>query len=121
MNVNIRLYDAVLTEGARWLAVLQKEHRTLVVQDESLVAPGFKFFLEIARVASTYDIDVYTAAPWWKYLWLKYIKKFKFLKRPPKTTVFYIDAKVFMEELAKFFKLTPMECYEMYNNYGVRR
>ena len=34
MEMNEKFYDAILTEGARWLAVLHRDHGKLVVKKE---------------------------------------------------------------------------------------
>lgn len=122
MEEKLKLYDQILTEGARWLAVLQKEHGPLFIKDESLNKSWYICFLEIARVASNYGIDFYINAPWYRRFYLCYIKRFKFLKRPLYTDGYEIDAWRFMEELLTYFK-QPCTIYEEIQNtyYGGKK
>ncbi len=116
MEINERFYDAVLTEGARWLAILYKEKGPLVVHGW-----GESCFMDIARVATTYEIGVYFQMPWWRYLYMKYIKRFKFLKRPPRTDCYNIVPTDFIKELALYFKTTPEELARLCDQYGICR
>ena len=115
MEINEKFYDAVLTEGARWLAILYKEKGNLVVEG------GWHepCFMDIARCALSYDVGVYFKMSWWRYVYIKYIKKFKFLKRPPKTNGYDIIPADFLQELCSFFKITPDELRTLHAQYGL--
>lgn len=117
MEEKRKIYDTILTEGARWLAVLaQNEKNCLIINDDKMDI-SYKCFLEIARITSNYGIEFYSRAPWYKYFYLKYIKRFKFLKRPPSTSGYYINPASFMDELLDFLSQPLDILYELYNEY----
>ena len=119
MEEKRKIYDTILTEGARWLAVLaQNEKNCLIINDDKMNI-SYKCFLEIARITSNYGIEFYSRTPWYKYFYLKHIKKFKFLKRPPRTDCYNIVPTDFIKELALYFKTTPEELARLCGQYGI--
>lgn len=117
MEINEKFYDAVLTEGARWLAMLYSDHGKLVVKKEWNNMP----FMDIARVALSYDVGIYFQMSIWRYLYTRYIKRFMFLERPQSTNYFEVVPADFIAELASFFKITPEKLNELHQQYGVYR
>lgn len=124
MEEKEKLYDAILTEGARWLLFLQDSRKDIAgfgIKDVQLDNSTYGF-LSIARIFSIYSGKFYIKTNWFKYLYLKYIKKFKFLKRPPKMEIEYIDKNIFIKELTGYFDKSPSIIEEIYNYYyGVKR
>ena len=116
MEHNEKFYDAVLTEGARWLAALYERKGPLVVYG----AERHMCFMDIARVVSSYDVVLYFRMPWWRFIYLRYFKRFKFLKRP-QSAGFQVYATTFQKELASFFKTTPEELARLCRQYGICR
>lgn len=124
MEEKEKLYDAILTEGVRWLLVLQKNREFISgfgIKDVQLNNSTYGF-LSIARIFSVYSGKFYIKTNLFKYLYLKYIKKFKFLKRPPKAEIEYIDKDLFIKELTEYFDKSPSIIEEIYTYYyGVKR
>lgn len=74
-------------------------------------------FLSIAQVYQVYGGDFCFDGNIFTYLYLKYIKKFKFLKRPGKFVVDYIDAEAFCRELCDSFDTDVHIIEEIYEHY----
>ena len=116
MDDKNKLYDTILTEGARWLQYNRTKGKCLCAKDAHLDAQ-YKCFLEIARSYAIYVGDFAIDCPLWKYLYLKYIKKYKFLKRPQSTDIYYINVSQFLDELADFFGRPITIFTDIYNHY----
>ena len=117
MEMNEKFYDAILTEGARWLAVLHGNHGKLVVKKEWDNKP----FMDMARVALSYDVEIYFQMSIWRYLYTRYIKHFIFLKRPQNSNYFEVVPSDFIKELTSFAQITPEQLNELHQKYGVYR
>ena len=121
MEEKEKFYDAVLTEGARWLAMRYKTMpyvtalgvKKLPLNDKSYG------FLALARVYQVYSGEFCFGGNIFTYLYLKYIKKFNFLKRPRKYTVDYIDPDVFCKELCDYLKTDISTIEEVYRYYYI--
>ena len=114
MEKSMKMYDTVLTEGARWLAMLDKGKGPLIIAHK----PESMCFLNMARVVSSYEVNIYYRAPLWKFLYMKYIKKFKFLNWPQNVKGLVINQSGFMKEMAEWFDTTPEELEELQEFYG---
>ena len=71
-----KLYDAILTEGARWLLLLQDQKKEIAgfgLENIQLNDATYGF-LSIARVFNIYGGRFYIKTNWFKYFYLKYIK-----------------------------------------------
>lgn len=120
MEEKEKFYDTILTTGARWLVMRYEK------SPEEITALGVKKlplnnmsygFLALARVYQVYSGEFCFGGNIFTYLYLKYIKKFKFLKRPHGFTVDYIDADIFCKELCDTFNTDVSIIEEIYKHY----
>ena len=123
MEEKEKLYDSILTTGARWLAIRENTFPSLDgfgLKDIKLNSNTY-IFLSIAQIYTTYTGKFYFKGNIFKYLYLKYIKKFKFLSRVNDNIVDYIDVNIFLSELVSAFneKLPIIE--EIYKHYYIGR
>ena len=120
MEEKEKFYDAILTTGARWLVMRYEqspeEITALGVKKLSLNNTSYGF-LALARVYQVYSGEFCFGGNIFTYLYLKYVKKFKFLKRPHGFTVDYIDADVFCKELCDTFNTDVSIIEEIYKHY----
>lgn len=116
MDEKEKKFDAILTTGARWLAVRKKEMPYIdgfAIKDVKL--NNFTYgFLAIARIFNAYNEEFYIQTNIFKYLYLKYIKGFKFLKRINGNVVDFIDINVFLRELSEYFNESITVIDEIY-------
>ena len=123
MEEKEKFYDTILTTGARWLVMryeqLPEEITALGVKKLSLNNTSYGF-LALARVYQVYSGEFCFGGNIFTYLYLKYIKKFKFLKRPRKFVVDYIDADIFCKELCDTFNIDTSIIGEIYEHYYMR-
>lgn len=123
MEEKEKFYDTILTTGARWLVMryeqLPEEITALGVKKLSLNNISYGF-LALARVYQVYSGEFCFGGNIFTYLYLKYIKKFKFLKRPRKFVVDYIDADIFCKELCDVFNTDTSIIGEIYEHYYMR-
>ena len=119
MEEKEKFYDAVLTEGARWMALRYQMLKDIT--GLGLVKPKLNKttygFLAIARIYNTYIGNFYIKTNIFTYFYLKFIKKFKFLKLAPKDGVEYIDQKIFLTELVEHFNKPISLIEEIYTYY----
>ena len=123
MDEREKKFDAILTTGARWLMMRKRLFPYIdgfAIKDVKLNNLTYGF-LSIARVYITYEGSFYIQTNIFKYLYLKYIKHFKFLKRINGNIVDYIDVNIFLSELVSAFdeKLPIIE--EIYKHYYMGR
>lgn len=119
MEEKEKFYDKVLTEGARWMWVMRKTRpyiNALGVKQVALNDLSYGF-LAIARIYNVYGGVFCFKGNIFTFLYLKYIKGFKFLKRPSKYSVEYINIGDFCGELSEYFESTPTLIKEIYKYY----
>ena len=119
MTEREKKFDAILTTGARWLAVRKKDLPYIdgfAIKNVELNNLTY-CFLSIARVYITYEGSFYIDTNLFKYLYLKYIKRFKFLKRINGNIVDYIDVGIFLSELVNAFNEELPIIEEIYQTY----
>ena len=119
MTEREKKFDAILTTGARWLAVRKKDLPYIdgfAIKNVELNNLTYGF-LSIARVYITYKGSFYIDTNLFKYLYLKYIKQFKFLKRINGNIVDYIDVGIFLSELVNAFNEELPIIEEIYQTY----
>ena len=109
-------YDKILTEGVRWLGVLHSQHSQMGVIFK-VNNTNFKFFLELARMYSVYFNEFYIQCSWFRYVWLRWIKKYSFLRRSCDEKIFYIDPDRFLDELAEGCNISVSTFTEIYNYF----
>ena len=119
MDEREKKFDAILTTGARWLMVRKRDFPYIdgfAIKDVKLNDLTYGF-LAIARVYVTYEDSFYIQTNIFKYLYLKYIKRFKFLKRINGNIVDYIDVNIFLSELVNAFDEKLLIIEEIYKHY----
>ena len=119
MTEREKKFDVILTTGARWLAVRKKDLPYIdgfAIKNVELNNLTY-CFLSIARVYITYEGSFYIDTNLFKYLYLKYIKRFKFLKRINGNIVDYIDVGIFLSELVNAFNEELPIIEEIYQTY----
>lgn len=119
MTEREKKFDAILATGARWLAVRKKDLPYIdgfAIKNVQLNNLTYGF-LSIARVYITYEGNFYIDTNLFKYLYLKYIKQFKFLKRINGNIVDYIDVGIFLSELVNAFNEELPIIEEIYQTY----
>ena len=89
MEEKEKFYDTILTTGARWLVMRYTELSEITALGvKKLPLNNMSYgFLALARVYQIYSGEFCFGGNIFTYLYLKYIKKFKFLKRPRKFVV----------------------------------
>lgn len=121
MEKRERLYDAILTTGARWMAARKK----MMPYVDGFAIKNIKLnnltygFLAIARIFNTYGGKFYVQTNIFKYFYLKYVKGFKFLKRINGNIVDFIDVTVFLNELTGYFSEPLAVIDEMYSAFYI--
>lgn len=121
MEEREKLYDAILTTGARWMAVRKKAMPYIdgfAIKDIKLNNLTYGF-LAIACVFNAYGGEFYIQTNIFKYFYLKYIKGFKFLKRINDNIVDFIEVNVFLSELTRYFSEPLAIIDEMYNAFYI--
>lgn len=121
MEEREKLYDAILTTGARWMAARKKMMPYVdgfAIKDVKLNSLTYGF-LAIARVFSTYGGEFYIQTNIFKYLYLRYVKGFKFLKRVNGNIVDFIEVSVFLSELTGYFNEPLAVIDEMYSAFYI--
>lgn len=119
MTEREKKFDAILATGARWLAVRKKDLPYIdgfAIKNVELNNLTYGF-LSIARVYITYEGNFYIDTNLFKYLYLKYIKRFKFLKHINGNIVDYIDVGIFLSELVNAFNEELPIIEEIYQTY----
>ena len=119
MTEREKKFDAILATGARWLAVRKKDLPYIdgfAIKNVELNNLTYGF-LSIALVYITYKGSFYIDTNLFKYLYLKYIKQFKFLKRINGNIVDYIDVGIFLSELVNAFNEELPIIEEIYQTY----
>lgn len=119
MEEKEKFYDTILTTGARWLVMRYEELPDITALGvKKLPLNNISYgFLALARVYQVYSGEFCFGGNIFTYLYLKYIKKFKFLKRPRNFTVDYIDPTIFCKELCTAFGVDISIIEEIYKHY----
>lgn len=76
-----------------------------------------KFFFELARMYAVYYDSIYIKCSLLRYIWLRWMKKYIFLRRPPRADIFYIEPDGFLNELAQACEIPVTTFTEIYNYY----
>lgn len=119
MGKEEKLFDEILTTGARWMAF----YKNNLINKDGLGLKDIKLnkttygFLAIARVYNTYGGDFFVDTNIFKYWYLKYIKGFKFLQRVNGNLVDYIDINIFLSELVTQYGEQVKIIETIYNTY----
>lgn len=109
-------YDKILTDGVRWLALLHSYHPEMGIKYK-VWDDDTKFFFELARMYSVYYDNLYIKCSLLRYMWLRWVKKYSFLRRPPHADVFYIEPDGFLKEMSEACKIPSTTFAEIYNYY----
>ena len=116
-------YDSIDNTATRWLAWNLDKRKKLGFNYLGLDARSL-WFLSMVRNLYTYcETSFYINSSLFTYLWLRYIKKFKFLRRYRKRKhqdVYLIDAIAFVEEVAAACNTVPETIDKIYEIYYKR-
>ena len=123
-NYKFKLYDGVNTTAVRWLTYQHKiNNKPLGIfnfDSKNISHLWFLHMLESYRVFNDYD-NYYIDCDVFKYLYIRYIKKFKGARRKKNVDALMIDVDVFIQELTKSFeenlKIEPSIVEEIYKEY----
>ena len=120
-KIDYGFYDSIDNTATRWLAWNLNEHKKIGFTCLSAFDPKDLWILCIARNLYVYsETNFYIKASFFDYLWLRFIKKFKFLRfyRSRKhQDVFLIDTIDFVDEVTKALNTTPDTIEEIYDTY----
>ena len=113
-------YDGVNTEAARWVLWNYKDKKKPIgIEKFNRKNKSHMWFLCIlrsCRIASTYNY-FYIDCNWINYLIIRYIKKFKYVRRAHGNDVFLIDPQVFIHEICNFYKDDVSIVEKIYDEY----
>ena len=113
-------YDAINTLAARWLVWNAKERKQpLGIKQFKSKDFTHMWLLNIMNsfsIASGY-VDFYLDCPFWTYLYIKYVKKFKHAKRFKGQDMFLIEPELFAAEVCGHFGERPDMVKYIYKNY----
>ena len=116
-------YDSIDNTATRWLAWNLDTHKKIGFQYLG-TEPRSMWLLCITRNLYTYcEADFYINSSYFLYLWLRYVKKFKFLRfyrKRKHQDVFLIDSITFVEEVAEACNITPEVIDVIYETYYKR-
>ena len=120
-KIDYGFYDSIDNTATRWLAWNLQEHKEIGFTCVSASDPKDLWVLCMARNLYTYSEKVmYINTSFIDYLWLRYIKKFKFLRfyrKRKHQNVFLIDIITFMEEIVTAFNTTTDTIEKIYDTY----
>lgn len=120
MEEKEKLYDAILTEGARWMSYQRKLYIDTadgIGIRHVYLNKAYYGFLKMAEIFATYGESFYVGGNFFRYLYLKYIKKFRFLKWAWRKDVVYLDYAVFLYELTNHFNKPFSIVQDIYSYY----
>ena len=113
-------YDPINTLAARWLVWNSKEKKKpLGIKQFKCKKLTHMWLLNIMNsfsIASGYE-DFYLDCSFWTYLYIKYIKKFKHIKRFKNEDVFLIEPELFAVEVCEQFGERPNKVEYIYEDY----
>lgn len=119
------LYDGINTLAVRWLTYQQRTTcKTLGIHNfksNNITHLWFLHMLENYRVFNDYNV-YYIDCSFLKYIYIRFIKKFKGARRENKKDSFMIDVDIFINELLDAFKeripnIKPTIIEEIYYKY----
>ena len=123
MEEKYLLYDSINTTAVRWLTLYQRDQCKeigILKFNNSVTHLWFLKMLENYRIFNNYS-SYYINCNFWEYLRLRYIKKFKGLRRVKKNqNIALIDADVFIDELTTAFQVDVSIIGEIYEKYWSR-
>lgn len=119
-----KLYDSINTTAVRWLTYQHKTNNKslgiLNFDNKNISHLWFLHMLESYRVFNDYD-NYYIDCGFFKYLYIRYIKKFKGARRKKNVDVLMINVDVFIQELIESFeenlKIEPSIVEKIYKEY----
>ena len=122
MENKINLYDAINTTAARWLMNLAKTNgRPLCFYDFNKEDPSHLWLLNMADVFSVYNgyCDYYVHCGLFTYLYLKYIKKHKHLRRHTHEYIYKVKMDVFIKDVIDAYSTYDIDKNEIVKLYNL--
>ena len=120
-KIDYGFYDSIDNTATRWLAWNLQEHKKIGFDCINAFDPKSLWLMSMARNLYIYSkTNFYIKSSFFDYLWLRFIKKFKFLRyyhKKKHSDVFLIDAIAFIEEVANTCNATPEIIEEIYDTY----
>ena len=123
-KIDYGFYDSIDNTATRWLAWNLNEHKKIGFTYIDGSRPQELWLLCMARNLNIYSEKVvYIKTSLFNYLWLRFFKKFKFLRKYRKhkhQDVFLIDGIAFIEEVAEACNATVDVIADIYEIYYKR-
>ena len=117
------LYDSINTTAMRWLAYHYDLSKKDILFYNYNDKTAFNWLLKITDIfCRTYGKTFCVVCPTWKYLYFRYICRFKKIRRfTGQIDFFKIDVQIFIQELLKSFDTSIDTIYNIYNTYYRRK
>lgn len=122
MENKISLYDAINTTAARWLMNLAKTNgRPLCFYDLNKKDPSHLWLLNMADAFSVYNgyCDYYVHCGFFTYLYLRYIKKHRHLRRHAYEYICKIKTDVFIKDVTDAYFVYGVDKAEIVKLYNL--
>ena len=120
-KIDYGFYDSIDNTATRWLAWNLQEHKKIGFTCINASNVKDLWLMHMAQNLYVYsETLMYIKTPFFDYLWLRFIKKFKFLRYYRKRKhedVFLIDAVAFTEEVTKACNTTTDVIEKIYDTY----
>ena len=117
------LYDSINTTAMRWLAYHYDQSGKDILFYHYNDKEAFNWLLKITDTfCRIYGKTFYIVCPRWKYLYLRYIRRFKKVRLfTGQTDLFKINVQIFIQELLDSFETSIDTIYDIYNTYYRRK
>lgn len=123
-KIDYGFYDSIDNTATRWLAWNQEKNGKIGFACISANDEKHLWLLCMARNLYTYnEKPIYIDTSVIEYLWLRFVKKFRFLRRyraRKNKEIYSIDAIVFIEEVCKACNIVPEMIAQIYEIYYKR-
>lgn len=120
-KIDYGFYDSIDSTAARWLSYLLQTKGKIGFTQLGSIDEEDLWLLSIARHVHIYsDTIIYVDCNWLDFLWLRYIKKFKFIKHynsKKDKGVFLINAIEFEKEIAEACNTDIATIVKIYDAY----
>lgn len=121
MEKDFKKYDEICATALSWVLWNKSQHQNekfCITNINSSDIEDLWFLSVISCMGTITSSKIYVDTRFSDFLYLKYIKKYKFLKYNfPKENTFYLDAVLFKNELLAYFNESLSILGEIYNEY----
>jgi len=120
-NVDLDLFDKINTLGARWLVWNSKERKQPLgikkFTRKSSIHMWLLYIMNSTSIATGYQ-DFYLDCSWIDYLYIKFIRKIRHVKKAnKKIDVFLIEPELFAKEVCERFNYAGSTVGYIYDEY----